>query len=154
MDIKCILAPLDLSEPSFGPLGMAIPLADLSGARLILLTVEPLMTGIPFEVPIPPDPENTMRRQKALFLKWAQTHPHFPHLEDQIRFRARHGIVVDEILRTADTERADLIVMATHCRSGVARMVLGSVTETVIRSSKRPVLAVPPGAWEPVATKG
>ena len=47
------------------------------------------------------------------------------------------------ILEAAEQHQIDCIVMATHGRSGVRRLVLGSVTEKVVRSSSRPVLAVP-----------
>ena len=47
------------------------------------------------------------------------------------------------ILKAAEQHQVDCIVMATHGRSGVRRFVLGSVTEKVVRSSSRPVLAVP-----------
>ena len=47
------------------------------------------------------------------------------------------------ILTAAEQHQVDCIIMATHGRSGVKRFVLGSVTEKVLRSSSRPVLAVP-----------
>jgi nucleotide-binding universal stress UspA family protein len=48
------------------------------------------------------------------------------------------------ILDCAQEEKADLIVMSTHGRSGLPRMMLGSVTEKVLRSSSCPVVAIPP----------
>ncbi len=62
--------------------------------------------------------------------------------------RARTELLVQEgapvrtILDTAEQRGVDLIVMATHGRSGVRRLLLGSVTEAVLRSTSRPVLAV------------
>jgi len=47
------------------------------------------------------------------------------------------------IIAAAEQHQVDGIVMATHGRSGIRRFVLGSVTEKVLRSSSRPVLAVP-----------
>lgn len=52
----------------------------------------------------------------------------------------RHGVPHEEILEYADAEGIDLIVMGTHGRSGLDRMLLGSVTENVIRKSDVPVL--------------
>lgn len=48
----------------------------------------------------------------------------------------------DAILDVADQERIDLIVMRTHGRRGVTRILLGSVTEEVLRRARCPVLAV------------
>jgi nucleotide-binding universal stress UspA family protein len=54
----------------------------------------------------------------------------------------REGPAAQDILRVAEEKNVDLIVMATHGRSGVQRLVLGSVTEKVIRATSCPVLAV------------
>jgi len=51
-----------------------------------------------------------------------------------------------EILKRAAEDKADLIVMGTHGSSGFSHLVLGSVTEKVLRQAPCPVLAVPPGA--------
>lgn len=50
--------------------------------------------------------------------------------------------IADVILQEAKDWAADLIVMATHGRRGVAHMILGSVTEGVIRASPVPVLVI------------
>lgn len=49
-----------------------------------------------------------------------------------------------EILKAAGEEQADLIVLSTHGRSGLSRMLIGSVTEHVLRTSPIDVLAIPP----------
>ncbi|GGD13248.1 universal stress protein UspA [Aquisalinus flavus] len=49
-----------------------------------------------------------------------------------------------EILKVAEKERADLVVLATHGRGGLAKLVIGSVTEQVLRASAVDVLAIPP----------
>ena len=48
----------------------------------------------------------------------------------------------DEILRVADEIRADLIVLGTHGRKGLSRLLLASVAEQVLRRGKCPVLTV------------
>jgi nucleotide-binding universal stress UspA family protein len=53
------------------------------------------------------------------------------------------GAPATVILEAAEQQQVDGIVMATHGRSGIRRFVVGSVTERVVRSSTRPVLAVP-----------
>jgi nucleotide-binding universal stress UspA family protein len=76
--------------------------------------------------------------------------------------RAHHGITVKVVVRVGDPasrialaaieEGVDLIVMATHGRTGIRRAVLGSVAGTVLRSTPTPVLLVHPTAGE--ATTG
>lgn len=53
------------------------------------------------------------------------------------------GAPYREILRVAEREKADLIVMGTHGRTGLEHLVLGSVAEKVVRLSRCPVLTVP-----------
>ena len=60
----------------------------------------------------------------------------------RVKLMVREGPAAGEILRAAEENSVDLIVMATHGRGGVQRLLLGSVTEKVIRATPRPVLAV------------
>ena len=57
---------------------------------------------------------------------------------------AREGSVAGEILRLAESLPSDLLVMGTHGRSGFEHLMLGSVTERVLRKASCPVLTVPP----------
>lgn len=52
------------------------------------------------------------------------------------------GDPVDEIVDYAESRAMDLIVMGTHGRTGISRVLEGSVTEKVVRNSRKPVLAV------------
>jgi nucleotide-binding universal stress UspA family protein len=60
----------------------------------------------------------------------------------QVELIVREGPAAEDILKVAEQKDVDLIVMATHGRSGVRRFVLGSVTEKVVRATPCPVLAV------------
>lgn len=53
------------------------------------------------------------------------------------------GSTSDGILNCSEEFKADLIVIGTHSRSGIDRLLMGSVAETVIRNAKVPVLVVP-----------
>jgi len=61
----------------------------------------------------------------------------------------KEGHAVEEILRVARESKCDLIVMGTHGRTGIARLLMGSVAEQVLRKAPCPVLTVkqpvPPG---------
>lgn len=61
------------------------------------------------------------------------------------------GTPAKEIVRFAERVRADLLVMGTHGRGGFERLVLGSVTEKVVRTSRSAVLTIPPAVQSPVA---
>lgn len=63
-----------------------------------------------------------------------------------MRMVVRTGSAAEEIKRFAEDEGADLVVMATHGRTGLRHMVLGSVAEKVVRISSVPVLTVKPAA--------
>jgi nucleotide-binding universal stress UspA family protein len=54
----------------------------------------------------------------------------------------RQGVPAQEIVRVADEESADLIVMGTHGWTGFKHLLLGSVAENVLRTAGRPVLVV------------
>jgi len=87
--------------------------------------------------------ENAMQVTKA---KLSQLRQHLlvpPAPVLQAEIVVTEGAPATVILTAAEQHQVDCIVMATHGRSGVRRFVLGSVTEKVVRSSSRPVLAVP-----------
>jgi nucleotide-binding universal stress UspA family protein len=54
----------------------------------------------------------------------------------------RHGRAADEILAAADESGADLIAMATHGRTGIGRLLFGSVAEAVLRRAPVPVFMI------------
>jgi universal stress protein A len=63
--------------------------------------------------------------------------------EIHVRF-ASASEIAKSIFETADELRADLLVMATHGRSGLSHVFLGSVAEAVVRNARCPVLTVRP----------
>lgn len=61
---------------------------------------------------------------------------------DAVVSRFERGVAWERIVDVAHMVRADFVVMGTHGRSGVARLILGSVTEQVLRRSRSPVVTV------------
>lgn len=59
-----------------------------------------------------------------------------------VRVRVSVGRAAEEIIKTADEIKVDLIAMSTHGRSGISRWAFGSVTDRVLRSGDRPILMV------------
>jgi universal stress protein A len=67
------------------------------------------------------------------------------------RYLLKTGTAPDEIVQAANDEHADLIVVGTHGRTGIERLVIGSVAERVVRTAPCPVLTVKPRATREVA---
>ncbi|MEQ1908171.1 MAG: universal stress protein [Vicinamibacterales bacterium] len=139
-----ILCPVDLSETSGHAVTLAAALSARSGAQLTLHYVYvPMFVPVP-GLPIPGDriPADEVARvidEVRIFATAAGGPPGTPVTVDV-------GHPAAEILARAERDKSDLIVMGTHGASGFTRLVLGSVTEKVLRQAPCPVLTVPPGA--------
>jgi nucleotide-binding universal stress UspA family protein len=137
MQAKTILVPIDFSESSDAALDWATVLARDTGATLLLIHVEtvPLTTGggeYIYAIPEPP----TQELQERL----AKVAPKDPQVSVVRRLLA--GDPADAIIRAAESENVDLIVMGTHGRRGITRLLMGSVAEAVVRRAPCPVLTV------------
>lgn len=135
MKAKKILFPTDFSHASDEVLPHATALARDTGATLIILHVEepPLAYGggeLYYGIP---EPNTDALQQMLEKIKPADPNVQFVH-------RMVTGDPATEIVRVAQDEGADLIVMSTHGRSGLTRVLMGSVAELVVRRSSCPVL--------------
>jgi nucleotide-binding universal stress UspA family protein len=151
--IKTILAPTDLSDLSAKGVAYACSLAKDLEAHVIIFNVvkvEELMSLLR-EMKDAPSPrwddgleEKLIQHHKRLLDEFAKQQ--LPRLiaDKNIRRVVKLGEPYKMIVDCAEEEKVDLIVMSTHGRSGLPRLMLGSVTEKVLRSSSRPVLAMPP----------
>lgn len=137
LSFRTILHPTDFSECSNYAFQVACTLARDPGARLVLVHVTSnLVVAVPF-VTIPPDPVDIREQlQKQL----AALQPSEPGL--QVERHLREGDPATEILRLAQETHADLVVMGTHGRTGLGRLLVGSVAEQVLRKAPCPVLTV------------
>ncbi len=141
---KRILCPVDLSDTSGHAVAYAAALTAQSGAQLTLYYVYgPMFVPAPgLPIPgdcIPPDEIAGVLDEVRVFATAAGCSPGTPVTVDV-------GHPAAEILARAERDKSDLIVMGTHGASGFTRLVLGSVTEKVLRQAPCPVLTVPPGA--------
>lgn len=144
LPIRKILCPTDFSEPSFTALAKATELAAHFGARLCLLHVTPTISPVPTNllvVSVSADYyEHSMQADAAQRLhKLLKTH--VPENIDAYPL-IRGGDAATEIVRTAEEENADLLVISTHGLTGWRHLVFGSVAETVVRLARCPVLTV------------
>ncbi len=134
---KKILFPTDYSEPSNAALRIAVSLARQSEGLLLVVHVEPPSTP-PLGTVAPTDLEEEEAALVALLatISSAETKP-LPH-----EFRTLRGDPATEIVHLAEKDQVDLIVMATAGRTGLRRLLLGSVAEAVVRQAPCPVLSI------------
>jgi nucleotide-binding universal stress UspA family protein len=136
MIVESILVPTDFSAASDAALRYAAQMALTFGARLYLLHV-PGKTGEHFEANFPIGKfESTAGERLSSFLTKEELERVRPE------YVVRVGTPADEIVLYAGVCDADLIIMGTHGRSGVAHALLGSVAEQVVRVAPCPVLLV------------
>jgi hypothetical protein len=69
---------------------------------------------------------------------------HFNEIPCEVAVRDAAGSVPSEIVKFAKEQHADLLVLSSHGRGGLSRLIIGSITEQVARESSCPVLIVPP----------
>jgi nucleotide-binding universal stress UspA family protein len=138
-----ILHPSDFSDNSEAALRIARQLARDLGARLTVLHVAPFDTYVQ-EMAVPVD--LSLYREE---LEEMRRRVDGPDLKYPVELRLRQGEAPDEIIRTASELVNGLIVMGTHGRTGMGRLLFGSVTEFVLPRASCPVLAVksPDRAW-------
>ena len=141
MPPKLILSPVDFSDPSDNALKVAADLASRLGSQLCLVNVVPMLSRVPsvgtifqaaeYEQALHNDAEQRLR-QVALNLT-----------QSGLVVKTIVAIANDvgmEILRIAERNNADLIVICTHGMTGWHKLAFGSVAEKVVRVSTCPVL--------------
>ena len=134
--LKTILAPTDFSDLSANGVRYACQLARDMGAALIIFNVVAL------------DESNAVNKREI--------EQHKKRLEEfvaekvadagvglKVRQMVDAGQPFGAIVDCAEKERVDLIVMSSHGRSGLSRMLIGSVTDKILRGGSCPVLVVP-----------
>jgi len=136
-----ILVPTDGSEATLEAVQQAVDLAAEHGATIHALYVvnSASFAGLPMD--------SSWENVSAMLSEEGST-----ALDDVEAIADEHGVDVEreladgnparEIVRYAEDEDCDLVVMGTHGRGGIDRLLLGSVAEKVVRSSTVPVLTV------------
>lgn len=142
--IERVLVALDGSEDSE---------AALSGVRPLLRRRSPEVVLVRVALRPPADLHYSVDSSGLV----AEADGYLAKVETDLRsdgFRARRlvtvGVPAESILEAAERERADLLALATHGRSGLARAVLGSVAESVVRHTTKPVWLTRSGVEEPI----
>jgi universal stress protein A len=138
-NFKTILHPTDFSPSASEALRIACSLARESGAKLILLHVAQRPVSNIAGMPVPPPPPPT--------IDWSGLRAELDALAAGIKnvsveSRLLEGEPASTIVDLAREVGADIIVIGSHGRTGLSRVLLGSVAEHVVRMAGCPVLTV------------
>lgn len=139
--MKPILVPTDFSELATRALRHAGAIALHSGAEIAVLYADTFLPPPHFTSEQIPELVRNIEQSKASAKERLNRYA-AETLEPRIRWRAlvAEQAPVDAILEKAAELDAELIVMGTHGRSGVNRLMLGSVTEKVLRQTRAPLM--------------
>jgi nucleotide-binding universal stress UspA family protein len=142
-----ILAPTDFSDDSKLALSYAVELAQKFSAEIVVVHVDQPLAPVMMSELNPGLDVSTMNRiaeeQRMLALRELdQTTARLREQGSKARSLMRVGAPFLEIINSAVSENADLIVMGTHGRSGLAHVLMGSVAERVVRKAPCPVLTI------------
>ena len=146
-----ILWPTDLSRLARTALPHAMQLAAGSQGELVIVHVlptvaaylSPAIAGLPWEQI---DRANRLMGQRKLDRMTTAIKAEHPEL--RVHNVVAKGVIAEEILRVARRLRCGLIVLATHGRTGLKHVLMGSVAENVVRRAPCPVLIVRPRGYK------
>ena len=135
---KKVVLPYDFSEPAMAAIDEALSMVDDTTEVFIIHVLVPL-SNVSLEPGLIVDVASDETRQ-ALAMKQMQERINNP--EDKMTLSVRIGDPGLEIVHLAKEVQADMIIMPSHGRSGLTRLLLGSVAERVLRLSECPVLVL------------
>jgi len=139
---KKILVPLDGSSFAEEALPHARELAECGGAEIVLARVdEPYEPPPGIFVPATAIPE-VVRLSAGEYLEQLVSRLRLAGIK--VESAVLDGKVADAILKYAGEEGVDLIVMSTHGRTGISRLLMGSVAEQIVHGAHCPVLLMRP----------
>ena len=147
MDVRSILVPTDFSQCARHAVPAAAEMARLLGARVLCLhVVEPVVQPVgwtPLAEPLPAAEMGEQLEESA-----ARDLPAFSRSEEfeglDVEDVVARGEPAAEIVRVAEERSAGLIVISSHGRTGLGRILFGSTAESVVRHARCPVLVVKP----------
>jgi nucleotide-binding universal stress UspA family protein len=135
---KHLIVPTDFGEPAQAALNLAIELAKSNDAKLTLLHVYGVPTVYYPDSVAWPLEELGRAAQTSLDTAVAQVRERYKNTDGHVEV----GDPREAILKFTKESGADLLVIGTHGRKGLAHLVLGSVAEWLVRTSPLPVLTV------------
>ena len=142
---KSILVPTDFSEHSDRAVRQAADIAEQNNAKIFLLHVVDKLQQCAIDYCIPletmmkvqEDSEKEARKKMQ-----EEANKILQSKKIDVAFDVKSGVPFEEILKEQQERNADLIVIASHGRTGILKTLIGSVAERVMREAKCPVLLV------------
>ena len=144
MAYQNILVPVDGSETSYSAVAQAAELAKAFGGKITVVQVLALDPYIAAEYISATQTNDLIERARTSVLKTLEeAAAKFSDLGIPVEAKLLEGQVVHrEIIKEAETSKADLIVIGSHGRTGLKRLFLGSVAQNVLGEAHIPVLVV------------
>ena len=144
MAYQNILVPVDGSETSYAAVAQAAELAKAFGGKITVVQVLALDPYIAAEYISATQTNDLIERARTSVLKTLEeAAAKFSDLGIPVEAKLLEGQVVHrEIIREAETSKADLIDIGSHGRTGLKRLFLGSVAQSVLGEAHIPVLVV------------
>lgn len=146
--MKAIILTTDLSNESLAAFAKAVELAQTFKSKVYLLAVieDPAQAAFAYalDFPVFPDPDihkQVIEKVRSDLKELAAKH--LSNVTYETVVEEATGSVHGTIIDFARSHKADVIILSTHGRTGLSRMLIGSVAERVIRESECPVLVVP-----------
>ena len=151
MHIRSILLPTDFSECGNYALSYAASLARTFGASILCVhVIEPVVPTVGYSGISEPLPMADIADQ--LEDSAERELPKFAECEEcsglAVEELIVHGEAASEIVRVAKERSVDLIVVSSHGRTGLGRILFGSTAEAIVRHAPCPVLVVKPAKEE------
>ena len=142
--IKAILCAVDLSEISAQVADYAKTLAKALGAKVKVIYVAPSLTQyVGFHVP-PSSIESFVGEIVSGAEKTMDAFIQENFAEVEAEGYVANGYAAEEIINYANEQQVDMIIMGTHGRRGIDRVLFGSVAEKIVKTAKMPVLTLRP----------
>lgn len=143
MEVKKILFPTDFSEGALNALPYAVDLAKSYGAKLSMLHVMyDISTSSGLYVPHISVDEMYKEMEASARKELERFGLDLRRDMKDIEFTVLRGVPYEEILKFAEKNAVDLIVIGTHGRKGLDRVLFGSTAERVVRNATCPVMTV------------
>jgi universal stress protein A len=151
LQLKTILLPTDFSGCANYAVAYAAAVARAASAKVICIYVlEPMVPAVGYTGLADPMPIADISEQMEDSAE--RELPQVVHCEElrglEVEEVITHGDAAAEIVRVAAERAVDLIVISSHGRTGLGRMIFGSTAEAVVRHARCPVLVVKPPADE------
>lgn len=133
---RCIVVPVDFSPASDRAVKTALSIAESPGCVHVVHVVT-VPTFVPYgEGAWLVDTQSFAEKAKLYLREYLEKHPDFSGVQSA----TLTGEAADSIVRYAREKQSDLIIMPSHSRTGIRRLVLGSVTQNVLHDAPCEVL--------------